>query len=164
MVSGVKKKVFYIGATSRRELLDEALLRVGRLDHLIHIPLLDLPAQQGILEATLRKSPSAPNFPISSNAQKRNASLIQEVPIRWCFRRHAPHARKQRVSQQASFPCWRASSFNRRQSVTALVRCRASMLKAGSSLARRGGQAGFSLWNSPSSRPWIVTASAERDG
>ena len=67
---GVKKNVFFIGATNRPELLDEALLRPGRLDQLIYIPLPDLPARQGILEATLRKSPLAPNVPISFVAQK----------------------------------------------------------------------------------------------
>mmetsp|Transcript_63076 Transcript_63076/g.167250 ORF Transcript_63076/g.167250 Transcript_63076/m.167250 type:complete len:796 (-) Transcript_63076:196-2583(-) len=67
---GVKKNVFFIGATNRPELLDEALLRPGRLDQLIYIPLPDLPARQGILEATLRKSPLAPNVPISFIAQK----------------------------------------------------------------------------------------------
>jgi len=67
---GVKKNVFFIGATNRPELLDEALLRPGRLDQLIYIPLPDLPARQGILESTLKKSPIAPNVPLSFVAQK----------------------------------------------------------------------------------------------
>jgi len=62
---GVKKNVFVIGATNRPELLDDALLRPGRLDQLIYIPLPDLPARQGILESTLKKSPVAPNVPLS---------------------------------------------------------------------------------------------------
>jgi transitional endoplasmic reticulum ATPase len=67
---GAKKNVFFIGATNRPELLDEALLRPGRLDQLIYIPLPDLPARQGILEATLKKSPVASNVPLSFIAQK----------------------------------------------------------------------------------------------
>merc|ERR1711920_1097004 len=67
---GVKKNVFFIGATNRPELLDEALLRPGHLDQLIYIPLPDLPARQNILEATLKKSPIAPNVPMSFIAQK----------------------------------------------------------------------------------------------
>merc|ERR1712187_715672 len=67
---GAKKNVFFIGATNRPELLDEALLRPGRLDQLIYIPLPDLPARQGILEATFKKSPIAPNVPMSFIAQK----------------------------------------------------------------------------------------------
>merc|ERR1711939_248752 len=65
-----KKNVFFVGATNRPELIDEALLRPGRLDQLIYIPLPDLPARQGILESTLRKSPIAPNVPMSFLAQK----------------------------------------------------------------------------------------------
>merc|ERR1711935_664704 len=67
---GVKKNVFFIGATNRPELLDEALLRPGRLDQLIYIPLPDLPSRQSVLESTLRKSPLAPNVPISFIAAK----------------------------------------------------------------------------------------------
>lgn len=67
---GAKKNVFFIGATNRPELLDEALLRPGRLDQLIYIPLPDLPARQGILEATLKKSPVASNVPLSFVALK----------------------------------------------------------------------------------------------
>merc|ERR1712179_712258 len=47
-----------------------ALLRPGRLDQLIYIPLPDLPARQGILDATFKKSPVAPNVPMSFIAQK----------------------------------------------------------------------------------------------
>merc|ERR1711957_244939 len=67
---GAKKNVFFIGATNRPELLDEALLRPGRLDQLIYIPLPDLPARQGILESTLKKAPLAPNVPLTFIAQK----------------------------------------------------------------------------------------------
>merc|ERR1712084_32092 len=66
---GVKKNVFFVGATNRPELLDDALLRPGRLDQLIYIPLPDKPARQGILEATLKKSPIAPNVPLSFIAE-----------------------------------------------------------------------------------------------
>merc|ERR1711904_278330 len=67
---GVKKNVFFIGATNRPELLDEALLRPGRLDQLIYIPLPDLPSRQSILDSTLRKSPIAPNVSVAFIATK----------------------------------------------------------------------------------------------
>merc|ERR1712003_208922 len=55
------KQVFFIGATNRPELLDEALLRPGRLDQLIFIDLPDFPSRVSILKATLRKSPVDPS-------------------------------------------------------------------------------------------------------
>jgi transitional endoplasmic reticulum ATPase len=67
---GVKKNVFFVGATNRPELLDQALLRPGRLDQLIYIPLPDQPARLGVLTANLRKAPMAPNVPLWFLAQK----------------------------------------------------------------------------------------------
>lgn len=67
---GPKKNLFFIGATNRPNLLDEALLRPGRLDQLIYIPLPDHAARVSILQALLRKSPVASNVPISFLAQK----------------------------------------------------------------------------------------------
>ena len=59
--AGSKKNLFFIGATNRPEILDEALIRPGRLDQLIYIPLPDQIARVGIIKAVLRKSPVAPN-------------------------------------------------------------------------------------------------------
>ena len=57
----VKKNVFIIGATNRPDQIDPALLRPGRLDQLIYIPLPDEPSRLSILKAALRKSPVAPD-------------------------------------------------------------------------------------------------------
>ncbi|CAG8644611.1 3540_t:CDS:2, partial [Scutellospora calospora] len=54
-----KKNVFIIGATNRPDQIDPALLRPGRLDQLIYIPLPDEVSRLAILESTLRKSPLA---------------------------------------------------------------------------------------------------------
>merc|ERR1719389_347306 len=59
--AGVKKDLFFIGATNRPDILDEALIRPGRLDQLIYIPLPDKPARKNIFKAVLRKSPVANN-------------------------------------------------------------------------------------------------------
>ncbi|XP_020624905.1 transitional endoplasmic reticulum ATPase [Orbicella faveolata] len=53
----VKKNVFIIGATNRPDIIDPAILRPGRLDQLIYIPLPDEPSRVSILKACLRKSP-----------------------------------------------------------------------------------------------------------
>lgn len=56
---GAKKNIFIVGATNRPEIMDEALLRPGRLDQLIYIPLPDQPSRLSILKANLRKTPIA---------------------------------------------------------------------------------------------------------
>jgi len=59
--AGSKKNLFFIGATNRPDILDEALIRPGRLDQLIYIPLPDKPSRLNIFKANLRKSPVHPN-------------------------------------------------------------------------------------------------------
>merc|ERR1719348_2014611 len=54
-----KKNVFIIGATNRPDIIDSAILRPGRLDQLIYIPLPDDASRIQILKANLRKSPIA---------------------------------------------------------------------------------------------------------
>ncbi|XP_013780151.1 transitional endoplasmic reticulum ATPase isoform X2 [Limulus polyphemus] len=52
-----KKNVFIIGATNRPDIIDPAILRPGRLDQLIYIPLPDGKSRVSILQANVRKSP-----------------------------------------------------------------------------------------------------------
>jgi len=54
---GAKKNVFVIGATNRPDIIDTALMRPGRLDQLIYIPMPDFESRLSILKAVLRKSP-----------------------------------------------------------------------------------------------------------
>jgi len=68
--AGAKKNLFFIGATNRPEILDEALIRPGRLDQLIYIPLPDFVARVGIIKAVLRKSPIADNVNMDFLAQQ----------------------------------------------------------------------------------------------
>jgi transitional endoplasmic reticulum ATPase len=62
---GSKKNIFFIGATNRPEILDEAIIRPGRLDQLIYIPLPDQPSRLGVLKANLRKTPLAKDVDIN---------------------------------------------------------------------------------------------------
>ena len=61
---GAKKSVFIIGATNRPDIIDPAVLRPGRLDQLIYIPLPDEGSRLNILKAVLRKSPVAPDMDV----------------------------------------------------------------------------------------------------
>merc|ERR1712029_37016 len=55
MGMGAKKNVFIIGATNRPDIIDGAILRPGRLDQLIYIPLPD----EASRKSNLRKTPIA---------------------------------------------------------------------------------------------------------
>ncbi|XP_031502722.1 cell division cycle protein 48 homolog isoform X2 [Nymphaea colorata] len=64
-----KKTVFIIGATNRPDIIDPALLRPGRLDQLIYIPLPDESSRFQIFKACLRKSPVSEDVDIRALAQ-----------------------------------------------------------------------------------------------
>merc|ERR1711937_340396 len=56
---GSGKTLFIIGATNRPDILDPGIMRPGRLDQLIYIPLPDKDSRVSIFKANLRKSPVA---------------------------------------------------------------------------------------------------------
>merc|ERR1712242_320231 len=62
---GSKKNVFIIGATNRPDIIDSAIMRPGRLDQLIYIPLPDDGSRMSILKANLRKTPVSKNVDLS---------------------------------------------------------------------------------------------------
>jgi len=62
---GAKKNVFIIGATNRPDIIDPAILRPGRLDQLIYIPLPDELSRLSILKACLRKTPLSPEVDLN---------------------------------------------------------------------------------------------------
>jgi len=66
---GAKKNVFIIGATNRPDIIDGAIMRPGRLDQLIYIPLPDEPSRISILKSCLRKSPVAKDVDLNHIAQ-----------------------------------------------------------------------------------------------
>merc|ERR1719235_1356294 len=67
-----KKTVFIIGATNRPDIIDSALLRPGRLDQLIYIPLPDEASRANILASALRKSPVAEDVDLGFLARSTN--------------------------------------------------------------------------------------------
>lgn len=65
---GAKKNVFVIGATNRPDIIDPALMRPGRLDQLIYIPMPDVESRLGVLKSCLRKSPLAADIDLRAIA------------------------------------------------------------------------------------------------
>jgi len=65
---GSGKTLFIIGATNRPDILDPGIMRPGRLDQLIYIPLPDRDSRISIFKANLRKSPIADGLGIEQLA------------------------------------------------------------------------------------------------
>lgn len=79
---GAKKNVFIIGATNRPDIIDTALMRPGRLDQLIYIPMPDFESRLSILRATLRKSPVAKDVDLNylaSQTDKFTGADLTEI-------------------------------------------------------------------------------------
>lgn len=64
-----KKNVFIVGATNRPDIVDSAILRPGRLDQLIYIPLPDDKSRVKIFQANLRNSPMAKDVSVEYMAK-----------------------------------------------------------------------------------------------
>jgi transitional endoplasmic reticulum ATPase len=82
-----KKTVFIIGATNRPDIIDSALLRPGRLDQLIYIPLPDEDSRHSIFKSCLRKSPVAKDVDLRALAkytQGFSGADITEICQRAC--------------------------------------------------------------------------------
>ncbi|GAU23482.1 hypothetical protein TSUD_81640 [Trifolium subterraneum] len=82
-----KKTVFIIGATNRPDIIDPALLRPGRLDQLIYIPLPDEDSRHSIFKSCLRKSPVAKDVDLRALAkytQGYSGADITEICQRAC--------------------------------------------------------------------------------
>jgi len=65
---GSGKTLFIIGATNRPDILDPGIMRPGRLDQLIYIPLPDRESRISIFNANLRKSPIGDDISIEQLA------------------------------------------------------------------------------------------------
>lgn len=84
---GSKKNVFIIGATNRPDIIDTAILRPGRLDQLIYIPLPDEPSRYQIFKANLRKTPVAKDVDLGFLAKSTvgfSGADITEICQRAC--------------------------------------------------------------------------------
>lgn len=83
----VKKNVFIIGATNRPDQLDSAIMRPGRLDQLVYIPLPDFDSRMSILKAVLRKTPLSPDINLKQLCEatdKFSGADLTEICQRAC--------------------------------------------------------------------------------
>jgi transitional endoplasmic reticulum ATPase len=84
---GPKKNVFIIGATNRPDIIDSAVMRPGRLDQLIYIPLPDKLSRLDIFKACLRKSPVSPDVDLdflATHTEGFSGADLTEICQRAC--------------------------------------------------------------------------------
>merc|ERR1719198_959490 len=67
---GSKGSVFIIAATNRPDMLDSAVMRPGRLDQLVYLPLPDHECRRAIFAAATRKSPLADDISLDAFAER----------------------------------------------------------------------------------------------
>lgn len=93
-----KKNVFVIGATNRPDQIDPALLRPGRLDQLIYVPLPDEAARLSILQAQLRNTPLEPGLDLNEIARITNG--FSGADLSYIVQRSAKFAIKDSIEAQ----------------------------------------------------------------
>jgi len=99
-----KKSVFIIGATNRPDIIDPALMRPGRLDQLLYIPLPDHESRISVFKAVLRKSPVAKDVDIEFLAKRTEGfsgadvteicQRATQLAIRECITKDAERAER----------------------------------------------------------------------
>uniref|UniRef100_A0A914PYX6 Uncharacterized protein n=1 Tax=Panagrolaimus davidi TaxID=227884 RepID=A0A914PYX6_9BILA len=84
---GAKKKIFIIAATNRPDVIDSALMRPGRLDQKIYIPLPDEANREAVLKATLRRTKIDPEINLKLVAKITNgfsSADLSEICTKAC--------------------------------------------------------------------------------
>jgi MoxR-like ATPase len=72
-------RIFVLGTTNRPDLLDPALLRPGRFDRIIEIPLPDFAARLAILSIHASKVPLAPDVSLKSMARELDEATGADI-------------------------------------------------------------------------------------
>ncbi|KAH3663658.1 hypothetical protein OGAPHI_005059 [Ogataea philodendri] len=96
-----KKNVFIIGATNRPDQIDPAILRPGRLDQLIYVPLPDETGRLSILNAQLRNTPLEPGLDLNAIAKTTNG--FTGADLQYITQRAAKFAIKDSIEAQKRY-------------------------------------------------------------
>jgi ribosome biogenesis ATPase len=87
-----RKQVFVIAATNRPDMIDPAMLRPGRLDKLLYVPLPDAAGRASILKAHCRKVPLANDVDMQIIANDSRAENFSGADMSALVREASLHA------------------------------------------------------------------------
>lgn len=76
-----RAKVIVVAATNRLDIIDKALLRPGRFDRLVKVPLPDLEARKQILKIGFKKMPIADDVDIDDLAKESEGLSGAEMSL-----------------------------------------------------------------------------------
>ena len=73
--------VVVLAATNRPDRLDPALLRPGRFDRLLYVPVPDCAAREAILQVHTRRTPLSPDVDLPSLARQTDRCACQDHDV-----------------------------------------------------------------------------------
>lgn len=74
-----KDRVFVIASSNRPDLIDPAVRRKGRLDHVIYIPVPDKEAREGMFKIHMQDRPAEPNIDYALLAEKTENYVASDI-------------------------------------------------------------------------------------
>jgi ribosome biogenesis ATPase len=96
-----RKQVFIIAATNRPDIIDPAMLRPGRLDKLLYVPLPDVSDRLSILSTLTRKIPLLPDINLHSIANNKRLEGFSGADLASLMRESQLHCVKRLLKQNA---------------------------------------------------------------
>jgi ribosome biogenesis ATPase len=96
-----RKQVFIIAATNRPDIIDPAMLRPGRLDKLLYVPLPDVADRLSILSTLTRKIPLLPDINLHSIANNKRLEGFSGADLASLMRESQLHCVKRLLKQNA---------------------------------------------------------------
>ena len=74
-----KDRVFVIATTNQPDLIDPAVLRRGRMDHIVYVPMPDAAAREGLFKIYLAKRPCSDDIDFARLAQLTKDYIASEI-------------------------------------------------------------------------------------
>eukprot|EP00892_Ulva_mutabilis_P001467 jgi/Ulvmu1/11320/UM074_0035.1 len=128
--------VYAIAATNRPDIIDPALLRPGRLDKTLYVPLPDAAGRAAILAAAARRMPLAPDVDLAAVAAADSCTGFSGADLASLLREAAVAALKESLRQEQAGAA-PAAAVAARHFQAALLRVRPSVSRADRTLYAR---------------------------